>query len=176
MVLTDGTLAVREAEPADAERLAAWWNDGAVMAHAGFPLGLGTTAEEVAASLQKADGGESRRLILELDGRPVGEMSWREKETDTAEIGIKICEASFQERGLGRRALSLLIRHLFADLGYGRIVLDTDLENRRAQHVYKLLGFRRMGVRRDCWRDQLGRPRSAVDYELRPEMFHSFLT
>ena len=55
-------------------------------------------------------------------------------------------------------------------------MLDTDLENRRAQHVYELLGFRRTGIRRDCWQDQLGRPRSAVDYELRPEGFRSFLT
>lgn len=29
-------LTIRQAEVADAEQLAAWWNDGAVMAHAGF--------------------------------------------------------------------------------------------------------------------------------------------
>lgn len=36
-------LTIRQAEVADAKQLAAWWNDGAVMAHAGFPNGLGTT-------------------------------------------------------------------------------------------------------------------------------------
>ena len=76
MVLTEGMLTVRDVEPADAERLAAWWNDGTVMAHAGFPLGLGTTAEEVAASLRRDSDWSGRRLILELDGRPIGEMSW----------------------------------------------------------------------------------------------------
>ena len=40
-------LTIRQAEVADAKQLAAWWNDGAVMAHAGFPNGLGTTEEEV---------------------------------------------------------------------------------------------------------------------------------
>ena len=40
-------LTIRQAEAADAKQLAAWWNDGAVMAHAGFPNGLGTTEEEV---------------------------------------------------------------------------------------------------------------------------------
>ena len=40
-------LTIRQAEVADAKQLAAWWNDGAVMAHAGFPNGLGTTEEEI---------------------------------------------------------------------------------------------------------------------------------
>ena len=41
-----GNLTIRQAEVADAKQLAAWWNDGAVMAHAGFPNSLGTTEEE----------------------------------------------------------------------------------------------------------------------------------
>ena len=40
-------LTIRQAVAADAKQLAAWWNDGAVMAHAGFPNGLGITEEEV---------------------------------------------------------------------------------------------------------------------------------
>ena len=38
-------LTIRQAEVDDAKQLAAWWNDGAVMAHAGFPNGLGTTED-----------------------------------------------------------------------------------------------------------------------------------
>lgn len=34
-------LTIRDAMAVDAEQLTAWWNDGAVMAHAGFPNGLG---------------------------------------------------------------------------------------------------------------------------------------
>lgn len=45
-------LTIRQAEVADAKQLAAWWNDGAVMAHAGFPNGLGTTEEEVVKGLR----------------------------------------------------------------------------------------------------------------------------
>jgi hypothetical protein len=37
-------LCIRNAEKKDCEQLAKWWNDGKVMAHAGFPNGLGTTA------------------------------------------------------------------------------------------------------------------------------------
>ena len=44
-------LTIRQAEVDDAKQLAAWWNDGAVMAHAGFPNGLGTTEDEVVKGL-----------------------------------------------------------------------------------------------------------------------------
>ena len=49
MLLKNENLTIRNADAADAEQLAAWWNDGSVMAHAGFPLGLGTSAEKIAA-------------------------------------------------------------------------------------------------------------------------------
>ncbi len=47
MEITKGDIRIRNAGAADCEQLAAWWNDGVVMAHAGFPLGLGTTTEKV---------------------------------------------------------------------------------------------------------------------------------
>ena len=173
MQIQSGDLLIRDAADADAEQLAAWWNDGAVMAHAGFPLGLGTTAEKVRGQLARGSDERGRVLILELAGRPIGEMSWSRAEERTAEIGIKICERDCQEKGLGRVALSLLIRELFAR-GYGRIALDTNRENRRARHVYELLGFRFQGLLRDCWRDQEGRLRTAAAYSLRPEDFRDW--
>jgi hypothetical protein len=48
------------------------------------------------------------------------------------------------------------------------------LENKRAQHVYEnKIRARRVGVRKDCWKDQTGRLRTAVDYEIRREDFMS---
>ena len=169
MYLQYHDLTIRDAHPADAPQLVLWWNDGAVMAHAGFPLGLGTTVEKEAARLP-APG----RLMLEYQTRPIGEMSWRDV-GNAAEIGIKICDATMQERGLGRIALSLLIGELFS-MGFAKIVLDTNLNNRRAQHVYEKLGFQKVAVRENSWTDQLGIPQSAVDYELTPENFINFAT
>ena len=174
MDVSDREIRLRSAGAADCPQLAAWWNDGAVMAHAGFPRGLGTTAEAIREQLRSDSDDTRRRLIIECAGRPIGECSFRRLENRSAEIGIKICDPAYQERGLGRRALSLLIRALF-DLGCEKIVLDTNLRNTRAQHVYELLGFRRLRVRTDAWTDQLGRLQSAVDYELAPADFHSFL-
>lgn len=41
-------LTIRNAAVEDADLLALWWNDGKIMAHAGFPKGTGETAEEIA--------------------------------------------------------------------------------------------------------------------------------
>lgn len=73
-------LTIRQAEVADAKQLAAWWNDGAVMAHAGFPKGLGTTGEEVIEGL-----GNGCMVILEND-RLIGECNYRDIVDGIAEI------------------------------------------------------------------------------------------
>ena len=161
---------LRNAEEGDCAQLAAWWNDGSVMAHAGFPLGLGTTPEKIAGEIAADSDETRRRLILAYQDKPIGEMSFRILENGSAEIGIKICEAAYQERGLGRMALSMLIGELFRR-ECGKIILDTNLNNTRAQHVYELLGFQKTGVRFNAWTDQVGKLQSAVDYELTREHF-----
>ena len=51
--------------------------------------------------------------------------------------------------------------------GYEKMILDTNLKNERAQHVYeKKLGFRRVGIETDAWQDQLGEWNSIVNYEM----------
>ena len=160
-------LTIRDAVAADAAQLTAWWNDGAVMAHAGFPNGLRTTIEEVITGL--GDG----RLVLEEDERLIGEACYRKVGESIAEIGIKICETDCQNRGLGRIILSMLISWLFAQ-GFEKIVLDTNLTNLRAQHVYESLGFRKLRINYESWTDQLGNKQSAVDYELTEDNFVDF--
>ena len=47
------------------------------------------------------------------------------------------------------------------------MILDTNLKNERAQHVYeKKLGFRRVGIETDAWQDRLGEWNSIVNYEM----------
>lgn len=124
----------------DAALLCRWWNDGSIMAHAGFPQGLGTTAREVTAQLQ-ADASSHRLLLLE-QGCPVGEAVWRTAgELGTAEIGIKLCVPSARGRGLGTQYLHRLLRYLFGPGGFRLVTLTTAAENRRARHVYEKLGF-----------------------------------
>ena len=172
MLLNFQNLTIRNATIADAPQLAEWWNDGKVMAHAGFANGLGTTAEKIAESLA-TDTEDYRRLMIELDGKPIGEMCYENMGGDTARIGIKICDFSMQEKGHGRKLLSMLISALF-EWGYSRIVLDTNVKNERAQHVYESLGFKKLRVNENAWRDQVGEFQSFIDYELLPSDFINY--
>ena len=163
-------LCIRNAEGKDCEQLATWWNDGSVMAHAGFPNGLGTTAEEIKEQIANDSDDTKRRLIIEYRGTSIGEMSFYVYEGKKVEIGIKICNSDFQGKGLGRVILSMLIEKLFST-GYELIFLDTNLKNTRAQHVYELLGFKKIAVNENSWKDQLGELQTSIDYELRASDF-----
>ena len=185
MRLEQGKLCIKNAEQEDCKQLVSWWNDGAVMAHAGFPNGLGTNEEKVQKQIAADSDDTRRRLIIWYDGNRIGEMSYANLgdsleetgedtiENRTADIGIKICNSTFQEKGLGKIVLSMLIRELFSR-GYTKIVLDTNLKNKRAQHVYERLGFQKVNIRMDAWIDQVGEKQSVVDYELTKEHFVDF--
>lgn len=163
MNICDNELSIRIANVNDASLLCKWWNDGKVMAHAGFPKGLMTSEEKIKDQLRHS---LSKRLIIELNMTPIGEMSYREVSTDTVEIGIKICDFTKQNQGYGSRYLKMLINYLFNDLNYSKIILDTNLNNLRAQHVYEKLGFKKVKVNYNSWINQIGEIQSAVDYEL----------
>ena len=68
----------------------------------------------------------------------------------------------------------MLINALFKDLGYKKIILDTNLNNLRAQHVYEKLGFQKMRVNVDAWKNQLGELQSFIDYELEEKNFINY--
>lgn len=167
MILIYNNLTIRNATNSDAAQLCAWWNDGSVMAHTGFPNGVSTTVSEIRKSLASDSDDLGRRHIIEYCGAPIGEMNYRNKGNAVAEIGIKICVASAQEKGYGTILLTMFMDALFTYYDYEKIVLDTNAENKRAQHVYKeKLGFRCLGIRENSWRDQLGGLQSSIDYEM----------
>lgn len=174
MFLKHNNLIIRNATVDDADQLSLWWNDGKVMAHAGFPHGIGQTAQEIAASLKTDTDNTRRRLMIEIDNVAVGEMNYRNIGNRTAEIGIKICDFSKQNKGFGKILLSMLIFSLFNDMRYQRIILDTNVKNERAQHVYEQLGFKKLRVNKDSWRNQVGELQSSIDYELYQKDFHNF--
>lgn len=168
-------ISIRGASKEDAKLLCKWWNDGLVMAHAGFPNGLGTTVEHIASLIEKESDDTTRRHIILLKDIAIGEMVYRNLGNRTCEIGIKICDANCQNKGWGKIVLSLFIDALLRDFGYEKIVLDTNLNNRRAQHVYEQLGFRKIRTNIDSWKDQLGHLQSSIDYELTARSFISYL-
>ena len=104
MKIQYGDLLIRDATVDDAEQLCIWWNDGKVMEHAGFPKGLGITVDTIKKQIMDKQTGnlsKNQRHIIIYKNRPIGEMNYREVDLDTCEIGIKICDFSMQNKGLG---------------------------------------------------------------------------
>nr|WP_261854701.1 GNAT family protein [Clostridium folliculivorans] len=79
---------------------------------------------------------------------------------------MKICDFNYQEKGYGTKALKLLISYLFDNLKVEKIILDTNINNTRAQHVYEKLGFKKIATRINSFKNQLGVFQSSIDYEL----------
>ena len=171
MVIKYENLTIRSAEAADAEQLCAWWNDGRIMAQFCMPNGANCTPEQVRKRIVDNQDEARGLYIIELDGKPIGEMSYRNfcypegiivhdgkpiSEADyrnmdgAVEPGIKICDFSARDKGYGAKLLTVFIDALFRYYGYESVILDTDLKNERAQHVYEnKLGFRRLGIHKD---------------------------
>lgn len=169
MRLTKDNIVVRSATVEDAILMNQWWNDGRVMEHAGFPYGVGESLEETIKNIKSRKDESGQLCIIEIDGKAVGELSYR-IEDNTAYPGWKICDFDYQNKGYGTKIILLLFEYLFNFVD--RIVWDTMIENTRAQHVYeRKIGARRVGTRENCWKDQTGKYRTAVDYEMTKEEF-----
>ena len=168
MNLVYNNVVIRSARPSDAEQLCTWWNDGKIMAHAGFPNGLNEQPENIRKSLANDTDETHRRHVIEYHHTPIGEINYRNTGGGVAEVGIKICDVTHHEKGLGTILLAMFIDALFLYYGYDKIILDTNVKNKRAQHVYEnKLGFTRVQVNENAWRDQLGEMQSSIDYALR---------
>lgn len=169
-------LTIRSARVEDAKVLTDWWNDGNIMAHAGYPKGLNQSIEETIAQIKEIEIRLSQRCIIEVNGIRIGELSYGIG-GGFAEIGIKICETSYQNCGIGTKLLKMLIEFLFTDdaintkVKIEKIILDTNLKNKRAQHIYEKIGFIKLRVKKDAWENQIGEMQSSVDYEMTREQF-----
>ncbi|SHJ15674.1 GNAT family N-acetyltransferase [Lutispora thermophila] len=177
MRIQKDNIVIRSAIIDDAIQLNKWWNDGKVMEHAGFPNGLGEPIEDTIENIKRRTDILNQLCIIEIDGEAVGELSYSIK-GDTAYPGWKICNFNYQNKGYGPKIIMMLFEFLFTDEAINskceveKIAWDTMLENERAQFVYEnKIGARRIGIRKDCWKDQNGKLRTVVDYELSREEF-----
>jgi RimJ/RimL family protein N-acetyltransferase len=169
MHLRFDNLTIRTATNEDAKILLIWWNDGDVMAHAGFPKGLRVSLDKIQNDLSSHwdDGKRGRLHIIEIDGKPIGEIHYRNEGEECASIGIKICDSSYHEKGLGTKILFVFVDALFKQMGYKKITVDANATNDRVQHVYEnKLGFKKLRFNKDSWRNQAGELQSHIDYEL----------
>jgi RimJ/RimL family protein N-acetyltransferase len=175
MLIRKGDFAIREATIEDAKQLNIWWNDGRVMAHAGFPNGLKQEISKTIDLIDYYNKSTSYLFVLVKDEISIGEMSARvNKEDGFVEVGIKICDFAYQDKGYGKNYMSMLLDFIFTnkDLeAIDMIKLDTSVSNLRARHFYEKMGFTCLGVNSKPWFNQLGEEQFSVDFVMTRENF-----
>jgi RimJ/RimL family protein N-acetyltransferase len=82
--------------------------------------------------------------------RPLGSIGLRLGEHAVGEVGYLTAPAA-RGQGLMPRALDLMTRWAFAELGLARVQLLTHPENRASQRVAEKAGFQREGLLRRYW-------------------------
>ena len=98
---------------------------------------------------------DATMLTIESSGRVVGLIQYGE-ELDAkyrhASIDIFL-DPALHGRGLGTRAIELLVTHLVEERGHHRITIDPAVENAQAIRAYEKAGFTAVGVMRAYERD-----------------------
>ncbi len=178
MRLIKDNILIREAELTDAVTLNNWWNDGEIMADVGFPNGLNESLERTIDNIKFHKGRINKLCIIEIDNLAVGEASTHVEDDNTAYPGWKICDKNYQNKGYGSKIINMILEYIFTDsLIQGkkqidRVIIDTLLDNKRAQYVYEnKMKLRKINVKEDAWKDPLGNMRGIVEYEITKEEF-----
>jgi len=184
MLRTDGDLSLRLMLDSDCPPMAAWLSDPRVLQFfegRDNAFDLDRVRQVYAPAVLTADG--VTPCILEFEQRPIGFVQYyRVTEDSKHEYGLApgadvqhtfaldqfIGEPRLWNRGLGTRAVSLILRHLFECEHARTIVIDPHVDNPRAIRCYEKCGFRKVkilhthelheGIMRDCWLMSFERP------------------
>jgi RimJ/RimL family protein N-acetyltransferase len=152
--LQDGTVALRALEPKDAEFTVAWRNDPEVrdqILSFRFPVSHVMEANFIDRAIA-GDGIQQcvAGIVDASDGALCGIAYLRDIEwiSRNAAFGLMIGRRDRQRRGLGRRALRLMLHHGFDVLNLERIYLYVVEYNLPARRLYETSGFAYEGALR----------------------------
>lgn len=145
-------ITLRSPRPEEMHYIQKLWADPLSMAEVGGPIHL--TEEQThkwyARMISPGSEEDMYFLIFDQKDQPVGEISFHryEQSTGTAEFNIKI-EHCHRSQGYASKAVPLLLRYFFFDLG-GKILLDpVALDNQPGQKALIKLGFKKDASRQD---------------------------
>jgi RimJ/RimL family protein N-acetyltransferase len=152
-------ISIRPLEPGDEEYLYRWWNDGSVMAPAGWFYGKlqGKEAIRDLVAGQKSDGEtleRERRFIVCKRGsmEPIGEAGYSnwDARNQKAGLDLRIYEGDEQEKAYGLDALYHFVDFLFRYLNLNKLELTTLSDDKSAVDMYHRMGFQDIGISRQA--------------------------
>jgi RimJ/RimL family protein N-acetyltransferase len=149
-ILRDGDLVLRAWRASDVEATR-HLHDDAIAKWFGFPTTV-PSAEEHSAWVERtrrewADGAAKATFLCEWNGEPVGSVDVRRAEHGVGVLSWAIY-APYREKGLASRAVRLLIRFAFDELGLERVEAHVNPLNRPSLRVAHRAGLRREGLMR----------------------------
>jgi aminoglycoside 6'-N-acetyltransferase len=105
-----------------------------------------------------SDEPDSRRLVIDIDGRVAGLIQYHEDlEPRYRHASIDLfLDPGLRGRGVGPEAIGLLVRRLIDERGHHRITIDPATANEAAIKAYEKAGFVPVGVMRSYERDPDG--------------------
>ena len=139
----ESSLRLRAATADDAERLLEWRNAPEVRSASRTVHEIGQAEHErwLAETLASAD----RELaIVELDGRPVGQVRVDRLGPDLLELSISI-ERGRSGAGLGRRAIALAVESARAQSPGANVIAEIREDNDASRRAFEAAGFELAG-------------------------------
>lgn len=112
----------------------------------------GPTPERLAEIYAGWAADEDRAVwTVEADGAVLGEILLLDLDAGNRACGLRLWLAGAgRDRGVGTRALTLVLEHAFTTVGLHRVSLEVYDHNPRARHVYARLGFVHEGTLRQA--------------------------
>lgn len=162
----DGDLSIRlmKDDVRDCEFMAMWLTNPRVLEFyegRDHPIPLDRIKEKYGPRVLGSEGVTPCLLIY--GDSPIGYIQFYQVTEAMNTYGIDqfIGEPDLWNRGIGSRAVSLLLRYLFRDKGANKVILDPHVGNLRAIRCYEKCGFRKVrllprhelheGEYRDSW-------------------------
>jgi len=147
---------LRAIERGDLPHFVTWLNDPEVREHLMMVQPLSMVVEEHWFENILAKPRAEHPLVIEVninnDWIMVGNIAFFHTDTRNrcAEVGIVIGDKSYWNQGIGRDAMSLMVRHGFNSLNLHRIYLSVNANNLRGIKSYENVGFLHEGKMREA--------------------------
>ena len=167
IVATDGVVTLRRWREADVDAITAACQDAGIQHW--IPVIPRPYRREHALAYIRGDveGLGEHQYAIEVDRRVSGAIGMSVNRMRTGHVGYW-CAAEARGRGVVTRALRLLSRYGFEELGLHRLELITDPDNAASQRVAEKVGYRCEGVLRSHLDHPDGRRRDSVMFSLLP--------
>ena len=153
MFIKDEIIALRCAEPEDAERIYRWENDREVWRVSGTHTPFSCfQIEQFLLSNNDLPSQKQLRLMIDLteNGLTIGCIDIYDYDAFDSRAGLGILiDKAYRKQGYAKAALALCIEYLFKDVLLHQVYCIIDEINTESQQLFESLGFSLCGQRKD---------------------------